>query len=44
MNVSKCRLPDAIGETISFGMPKGSACIAAEASTPPSAPPSEISP
>ena len=41
---AKDRLPDALGETISFGTPTGSACMAAAPSRAPSAPPRHSTP
>ena len=38
------RRPDALGETISFGTPTGSACIAAAPISAPSAPPRHSTP
>ncbi len=41
---AKDRLPDALGETISFGTPTGRACMAAAPSRAPSAPPRHSTP
>ena len=43
-NGPKARRPDALGETISFGTPTGSACMAAAPSSAPSAPPRHSTP
>ena len=43
-NGANARLPDALGETISFGTPTGSACIPAAPSSAPSAPPRQSAP
>ena len=44
MNGANSRRPDALGVTISFGTPTGSACIAAAPISPPSAPPRQSAP
>ena len=43
-NGPNARRPDALGETISFGTPTGSACMAAAPSSAPSAPPRHSTP
>ena len=43
-NGANDRLPEALGETISFGTPTGSACMAAAPSRAPSAPPRHSTP
>ena len=44
MNGPNARRPDALGETISFGTPTGSACIAPAPISAPSAPPRQSAP
>ena len=44
MNGANSRRPDALGVTISFGTPTGSACIAPAPISPPSAPPRHSAP